>query len=353
MKRLLLITCSFFSLTTFSQKVFFTSPQTFDASTLNVFYASVCQQGNLVLFNAPDYRLYAFDKKSGTEKWNQYLKWKSNQAPFIVSNRIWVKMGDHVVQLDAATGEKQKDLVFASVETEPVAKNGLLYFTGIYDGGCLFAYEPQKDTIVWKRFIAHGTSQTPYYLKDKIVANVEGNRWLEFNYSGKTKDARCEVEEGQFLSESPCAKEFYALTHDGNPITGKLAKELSVDGNTIQDYVTTSRNTFLINNEQLTVLGNKLKKTVAVDLLSLSDSLVEFNTDSLSHPDESLTKILKADDTHVWIAFYHHLLIYNHAQKKLERLINLSTWEPHQIVADNNNLWIISRKDGRLYGVSI
>lgn len=353
MKRLLLITCSFFSLTAFSQKVFFTSPKTFEASELETFYASVRQQGNVVLFNAPDYRLYAFDKMTGAEKWSQYIKWKSDTAPFFVDNRIWVKMRDHVVQLDAATGEKRKDLVFESVETEPVAKNGLLYFTGIYDGGCLFAYEPQKDTIVWKRFIAHGISQNPYYLKDKIVANAEGNHWVEFNYSGQIKGANCETTEDQFPSESPCAKEFYVLTHDGNPINGKLAKELSLEDYTIQDYATTSNNTFLINNEQLTVLGNKLKKKTTVDLLSLSDSLVEFNTGSLAYPNESLTKILKANDTYVWVAFYHHLLIYNHAQKKLERLINLSTWEPHQIVADNNNLWIISRKDGRLYGVSI
>ena len=355
MKRLLLIGCTLLTLTTYAQKVFFTSPHTFEASELETFYASIRQQGNVILFNAPDYRLYAFDKTTGAEKWSQYIKRKSNRAPFFVGDRIWAKAGDHMVQLDTATGEKVKDLVFETVDSEPVAKDGLLYFTGIYGGGCLFAYEPQKDSIIWRRFIAHGISQKPYYLKDKIIANAEGINWLEFNYAGQMKDAACETSDDQFPSQSSCVKEFSVLSHDGKPIAGKLAQDLSLDEYTVPDVLTTTKHTFVLGNqnEQLTIFGNKLKKKVQIELFNLSEALAEFNTDSLTYKNESLTKLLKANDTHVWIVYYHHLLIYNHAKKTLDRLVDLSAWEPHQVLMDDNNLWIISKKDGRLYGVGI
>lgn len=355
MKQLLLIGCSLFSLSAFSQKVFFTSPQTFKESELKTFYASIRQHDNVILFNAPDYRLYAYDKITGAKKWSQDIKRKSNRAPFFVGGHIWTKVGDHVVQLDTATGEKVKDLVFETVDTEPFEKNGLLYFTGIYEGGSIIAYDLQKDTILWKRFIAHGSSQQPYYQKDKIVVNAEGSNWLEMNYAGQMKEATCNTTGDEIPSGPNCVKEFSALTHDGKPITGKLAKDLFQEDYTIPEVLTTSKNTFVLgnSNEQLTVFGDKLKKKVQVELFDVSDVLSEFNTDSLTHPDESLAKILKADDTYVWIAYYHHLLIYNYSKKAIDRVIDLSAWEPHQIITDNNNLWIISKKDGRLYGVSI
>lgn len=355
MKRLLLIGGALLSLPAFSQQVFFTSPKAFEEKQLKEMYSSVRLQGNTVLFSASDYSLYAYDKVTGAEKWSQYIRRKSNVAPFFVGDRIWTKVGDQVVQLDTATGEKVKDMIFETVNTQPLVKDGLLYFTGIYNGGKLFAYQTANDSIVWQRFIGHGIDESPYFLKDRIVVSAEGPYWLEMQYNGQMKDATCNTEGDEMPSGSNCVKEFFALTHDGRPIAGKLATDLLLDDYTVPDVLTTSKHTFILGNgnEQLTVFGNKLKKKAQVELFNLSDALADFDTDSLKYKNVSLTKLLKADDTHVWIAYYHHLLIYNHTSKTLDRLIDLSAWEPHQIVVDNNNLWIISRKDGRLYGVSM
>jgi outer membrane protein assembly factor BamB len=355
MKQFFLGALSLMSLTGFTQRVFFTSPTVLEEGELKGFYASIREQGNIILFNAPDYKLYAYDKNTGAEKWKYDTRWRSNIAPFIVDDQLWVKTKEGTVQLQLDNGQKTKDLVFETVYTQPIKKDSLLYFTGIYGGGNLFAYHPKGDSIIWQRFLAHGCMEKPYYLPNKIVANAEGTNWIELNYSGKMKDASCEIEEGQIPSESPCAKQFLALTHDGSPLTNNLVKELYLDESVVPEVLTTSKNTFIIgnNNEQLNIYGNKVKKRATIELFNVSDTLAAFSTDSLKYPDVSLTKLLKADDTHVWIVYYNHLLVYNHAKKTLDQLINLAAWEPHQILMDNNNLWIISKKDGRLYGVSI
>jgi outer membrane protein assembly factor BamB len=345
MKQLLLAAAFFVCTGTFAQTVFFSSPKTFSKEELKGFYASINMEGDLLLFNASDYTLYAFDKNSGNEKWNYNINWKSNNAPFLVGGQIWTKSGNDFIQLDTATGVKQKTFSFGSIETQPVYKDGFFYFTGIgSNGGGLYAYDPQKDTIVWSRFLAHGCQRTPYYLADKIIANAEGNNWIEVQYDGQLKDATCDTDSITFPSELPCAQQYFALSHEDEPIKGEVANDLSLDESSEPVILTSSTHTFILNEGKLTVLGNKLKKKAFVDLSLL---------DTTDAPIASYAKLLKADITYVWVVYNNHLHIYNHQKKRIEKTVNLSLWMPHQVIADNNNLWVISRKDGRLYGVRI
>lgn len=158
-----------------AQKVFFKSHQTFDKKELETFYSSIALHGDLLLFNANNYELYAYNKTTGTLNWQQRLNWKSDIAPFFAAGSIWANGNNEVLQLDSATGKVKKATVIARMDTQPAIINGVLYSTGLYDAGCLFAYDLKGDTMLWNRFIAHGIAQTPFYLPSKIITNAEGN----------------------------------------------------------------------------------------------------------------------------------------------------------------------------------
>jgi hypothetical protein len=205
----------------------------------------------------------------------------------------------------------------------------------------------KADSVLWKRFLAHGYSKTPYYLADKIVANAEGDNWIELNYDGTLKEAGCDVgaTEGDFPSQLPCAKQFIALLHDGKELKGKLAEELFLDNNSMPAITTSAKHSFIMNDGHLFILGNKLKTKSSLPLTSLSDELEE-NSDAPA-------KILHADDEKITILYSHHLIVFHHRDKKLLKLIDLAQWEPHQAMLDKDKLWLISKKDGLLYGLTI
>jgi hypothetical protein len=346
MKQLLTSIFLFCASNSIAQTVFFQSAQSYSKKEMETFYSSISLQNNLLLFNAPDYGLYAYDKASGKQLWHYDLQRKSNKPPYFAGNFIWATSKDEKVwQLDTATGIPLKLLPFTSVETPPFEKNGILYGTGIYDGGCLYAYDIKLDTVVWKRFLAHGCSVQPYYLTDKIVANAEANNWLEVRYDGKLVDAACEGIEVGYPSELPCIKTFTALTHDGKEIRGKLAEDVVTQSGDAPDIVSAYQQSFIFSNGLLKIVGNNLKLKSSLHLLSLAPAIDE--------DDRTLAKIIKAEKENLWIVYSNHLFIYNYQKKKLVKTIDLNAWQPHQVIADDSRLWVISKKDGLLYGLDL
>lgn len=344
MKRaLLFIAFLQFYLASHSQKIFFQSSQSITKGQLASFHASVNAANDLVLFNAPDYLLYAYDKSSGKEKWRYPLGRRSDNPPFFAGGFIWATSGDEsVVKLDPITGKCLKTLAVSTVETQPFVKNGILYFTGIYDGGSLIAYDMNTDSVIWQRFLAHGCSRTPYYLANKIIANAEGDSWIEVNYDGTLTEPGCDTPGHIFPSELPCAKQFDAITHDGIQLKGTLAAAVSLYENTDPGIVTTPQCTFILNEGQLFVLGNKGKMKYSIQLASLSATIEEA-------PDNSST-ILKADEENIFILYGNRFIAYDHRNKKLVKIIDLEQWMPHQALLDGDRLWLVSKKDGLLYG---
>jgi hypothetical protein len=333
----------------FSQKVFFRSAQTFSKEDMNDFYSSLAVEGDLVLFNANDYKIYAYHK-DGAGAWTAAINRKSNTPPFFAGKNVWVTASinqiRYVQQLDTANGELVRKMDMETIYTKPVIQNGIMYATGISRGGCVFAYDLGADSLIWERFLAHGCSIKPYYRKDKIIANAEGNNWLEITYNGKLTDAGCEDSTVFYPSGLPCAKTFDALTHDGLEITGKKSEQWLDNDNYIKPIIGySSRYTFILQDAQLVILGNKLKQKSRLQLSSLSDKI------ETGH--DGLASILQADDEKIWIACSNQLLLYNHKNKKLEKSFDLSEWEPHQLELDQDKLWLISKKDGLLYGISL
>ncbi|RYZ51081.1 MAG: hypothetical protein EOO14_18465 [Chitinophagaceae bacterium] len=196
MKQLLLYILLMTAFLSNGQTVFFTSQQSFP-NKASAFYSSLAQNDSLLLFNAKDYKLYAYEKATGRQLWVYNLGWQSNVAPFFAGTSVWANTANGAsVQLDLK-GKEVKSFPF-SIETQPVLKSNTLYTTGIYDGGCLIAYNLAADSIAWKRFLAHGCSRQPYYFGDKIIANAEGNHWLEMTYDGRLKNSACETEEHSY-----------------------------------------------------------------------------------------------------------------------------------------------------------
>ena len=332
--------------TAFSQKEFFRSQQVFTKEQMSNFYSSVTIHNGLVIFNANDYHLYAYNKKDGSLKWSVETNYKSTTPVFIQDGIIYAAISKKEIhqaaQFDLEKGNLIKVLPFGPLATKPLIKNGMLYGTAIYNFGCILAYDLKKDTVAWSRFIAHGFSRQPYYFEDKIMANAETNNWVVLSYDGVLLDTTCKVKAALFVEDIPCVKKFTALTHDGLEIKGILSDNIfGTNYFDLPEMLTTDNFTVVLHDNKLRIISNKLKINQQVEVSSLAEELA----------DNYNTKLLKADNENIWILYSDHLLQYNHKTKKLVQLTNLTTWEPKSILFDEGNIWLISAKDGLLYGL--
>lgn len=220
----------------------------------------------------------------------------------------------------------------------------MLYGTAIYNFGCIVAYNLQKDTVVWSRFIAHGFSRQPYYFQNKILANAEANNWVALNYDGVLLDTTCAEKAALFVEDIPCIKTFTALTHDGLEIKGRRSEEIfGTDFFDLPEIITTDNFTVILHGDKLSLIAKKLKIKQQLEVSALVEDLA----------DNYNTKLLKADDEFIWLLYSDHLLQYNHKTKKLIRSTDLTNWQPNGVLPDEEKVWLISGKDGLLYGLSL
>jgi hypothetical protein len=331
------------SIDSISQKVFFTSKQQFSKEQLSVFYSSISVSDNRVLFNAADHKLYLYDKQGDSLLWTHDLKYKSNVPPLLSNSVILVTGNKGVLYIDANSGAVLKKLAVSVLETTPQIRNGIIYGTGILDGGCVFAYRPGEDTVQWKRFIAHGSFEQPYYFDKGLFVNMEGDQWFEMGYNGVLPDPLCQSLEHPIPGDLPCVKESVGFTHDKYPITRKLAEKLFYPDVERPQVIAGNKYTCLYYEEQLVILGNKLKRKISLDISSLLDSI--------PYHDAGLSCLLKAGDNTISLMHGGWFLVYDHKANKLVTALDLSSWQPHQVIADDRRLWMISGKDGLLYGL--
>ena len=338
----------FVTTTGYAQKEFFRSQQTFTKEQMSSFYSSVKIHDGLVIFNANDYNLYAYNKKDGSLKWSTETSYKTSVPVFAEGDIIYGGISKNekhqAAQFELETGKLIKALPFGPLATKPLIRNGMLYGTAIYDFGCMLAYDLKKDTVTWSRFIAHGFSRQPYYLDNEIWANAEAGNWVRLGYDGVLLDTTCAVKASMFVENIPCVKIFTALTHDGREIKGKLSDDIfGTDFFDLPEIITTDNFTVILNGDKLSILSQKLKIKQQVEISSLAEDLA----------DNYNTRLLKADDENIWILYSGHLLQYNHKTKKMTRSTDLSVWQPNSILLDEKNIWLISAKDGLLYGLSL
>ncbi len=334
----------------YSQKEFFHSDQKFAEKDLKAFYSSVTIDSSQIYFIANDYFMYAYDRQTGQQKWSTSLSYKSNIPPFVQDNviysTIYKEKSTSAAMFNAQDGKLIRELPVEMLESKPLVKDGILYGTAIYEGGCLFAYDTRKDTVLWWKFLAHGVSVQPYFFDDYIQANAEGDNWVKINYKGEFVDTTCKVKADIFVRDIPCIKNFSALTHDGVEINGKLAKSIFGDDTPNEPEMLTSRKaSFILYENKISIIGNKGKLKQQIDIETLVDSISDY--------DNETCQLLSANDEKVSFFYYNHLYTYNHSKKKLENVVDLSAWQPFRIQLINDQAWVISRKDGRLYGLQL
>ncbi len=344
----------FFAVTKcFSQKQFFRSSQIISELQLSNFYSSLIVDKELILFSANDYKLYAYNKFTGEQKWVTNISYKTKVQSFVKDSIIFSPYSENrnssTVLLSRKTGKLIKELPIGPLLTKPIIRNNILFGTAIIDGGRLFAYDLLGDSLLWATFLAHGVSTQPYFFSNYIEANAEANNWFKINYNGQLMDTTCKEKADIFVTDIPCIKRFGALTHDKFELDAKFSvNNFDHDEDAIapEKIITTNKNSFILHNGKLLILGDKRKiiKRIALALL-VADSLVE--------KDWGLNQLIGANDKLVTLVYKDQLIVYNYKLGKAEKIIDFSTWQPYHMLFDEGKVWLISRNDGLLYGFTM
>ena len=123
----------------FAQTEFFYSKINFSENQLDKFYSSFSIDSTQVYFNANDYYVYAFDKKSGKLNWSYYSGNKSNTSPKLNQNSIFIgkninEYNNKCVQLNSKTGDTIQTLKIEALNTQPLFSGELMFCTAISPG---------------------------------------------------------------------------------------------------------------------------------------------------------------------------------------------------------------------------
>lgn len=330
-----------------SQTEFFNSKINFSNKELNNFYSSFNIDSTQVYFNANDYTIYTYDKKSGALNWSYYSGNKSNVTPKLNQSSVFVEKHlseyeNRCMQLNTKTGDTLQLLKIEALNTQPVFSGDIMFCSAISPGigGAILAYDLKKNNIVWQNFIAHGVSVQPYYFKNKIIANAEGDNWFELDYNGVLLDTNCKKKANLYVENIKCVRNFKYLTHN--------QKEISTIN--FEDYESlkikyTKNKTFIIGENKILIINNQNKIEKEINLEeTLSDT---------ENKTGFYTEILKADTSTVWFIYLSTLVVYDFENNKTIQTFDLNKWHPHQAILDENNLWLISKDDGELIGLNL
>ncbi len=337
----------FISNASFSQTVFFKSSINYSNEQLAKFYSSFSIDSSQIYFNANDYKIYAINKKSGKTAWSYYVSNKTNNSPKLYKTSVFVE--NHIseyenkcTQLDTRTGDTVQTLKIKELYAEPIFKNDTMYCAAISPefGGAIIAYDLKKNDIVWYQFIAHGVAKQPYFLKNKIIANAEDDNWFEIDYNGKLLDTTCKNKAYLFVENIPCVKQFKYLTHNQNKIPESNFEEeekIKIKYTAAKTFVLGDSKVFIINSK------NKVEKEINIeDIITLSENQTG-----------NYKEILKADDSTIWLFYKNTLVAYDFKNAKTLKTFNLTQWNAHQAILEDSKLWLISKADGQLVGLTI
>jgi len=347
----LVFICLLYSSATTAQTEFFNSKIKFSESQLDKFYSSFSIDSSQVYFNANDYYVHAYDKKTGVLNWSYRLANKTNKAPIPYQNNLLVskyssEYGDKCVQLNTKTGDTIQTLVLQSINTKPIFKENVMYCTGIDGGigGAVIAYDLKKNNIIWEKFIAHGVDRQPYFLKDKIIANAEEDNWFELDYNGKMLDTTCEYKANLFVEDIKCVQNYVHRTHDNRGISQTFLQEYFGDYENLK-VSTNNNHTFILGSSKLMIVNDNLEIGKEINI----DEIVTLPGKAIN----DYREILKIDDTTIWFFYKNLIVVYDYINYKTIKTIDLSSWRPHQVVLEDTQLWMISRNDGQLVGVKL
>ena len=329
----------------FSQKVFYKSNFVWDDFKSQEITATITIANNSILFDAPNDTLYAIDKKERNIQWKIPSAKKCKTAPFLYNTSFFYGNNEEglsrVSQFDLDTGKKIKDLPFLSLKSKPHFLNTMMYCTALADGGKLIAYNLEENKILWQQNIGFGVEAQPVYLKDKIVANAEEDNWFEIDYKGNFLNTKSK--KPIYLDTTRYfIKEYKFLTHDGKEITADFLKKNKLSHS---DYQTKTNDnyTVIVTEKQLLTLTNNRKKVLQLALEK------EFPTKNFDQNAFSGIVVLQTES--VWLCYQNFLIHYDFTHQKRLRKVDLTQWNPHQLIVENRTIWLLSKNDGQLYGL--
>lgn len=335
----------FFCSTAFAQTEVFRSKINFSPSDLNNFYSTVAVNENRVFFIANNYTLYAFDKKTNQLEWQSYAGYKSNQGPFFDKGFIFKRILEgKIMQLNAANADTLHTLKVEELLTQPFFKNEIMYCAAVSPGigGAILAYDLKKNEIIWQKYIGHGVSFQPYFLKDKIVVNYEEQYWFEIDYNGLAvnQSKKCYSKN----KEQPFTERFCKIQYD---VVNRYHQDLALKRIMTVDatYYYGDNETVVLKNNKLQIINNKNKLGEEINI----DKIITI----LETGDNDYAAILKVEKNSIWFFYENILAVYDFKMSKTIKAFDLTAWQAHQVVLDENTLWLISNNDGQLYGIQL
>jgi hypothetical protein len=345
MTKFLIFITFLFGFSSWSQSEIFNSKINFSENDLEEFYSAVSIDNNRIYFIANDYTLYVYDKTTKQLLWKDYARSKSNIAPIYHQNYVFEKMAEgKILQLQAITGDTIQTLKIQELTTQPIFKENMMYCVAISPeiGGAILAYDLNKKEIVWQKFIGHGVSFQPYFLKDKMVVNYQEQFWFELDYNGNAlnKNENCYSKN----TEPPFEEQFCNIPYD---VVNQYHKELTTKNMTIDEakYYYGTNETVILKENELKIINqkNKIKKEIVIDkIITLPES-----------GENSYSEILKVAENTIWFVYENILGVYDFKKNITLKSYDLSTWNPHQVILDGNTIWLISKIDGQLYGLDL
>ena len=339
----ILLWCTYTS--TKGQVEFFKSKIDFSENQLSNFFSSFSLDSSQIFFIANDYYLYVYNKKTGKLNWSYDLSNKTNNPPRLYKNNVFVEKhfsenNNKCVQLNTNTGKDYQTLAIGRIETQPVFKGNMMYCTAIAPeiGGAVLAYDLKNNKIAWQHFIAHGVSRQPYFFTSKIIANVEGNNWFEINYNGKILDTNCKSKANLFVEDIKCIRNFTYLTHNQQEISESYFDTYeSIKVKYSKDH------TIVLSENIMLIINDNSEREIKLS------EILPFFADEISNYSE----ILKIEKNFVWFVHSNILVLYDFENNKIEKSFDLTKWNVHQAILDEDNLWLISKSDGQIIGLNL
>ncbi|TDO99100.1 PQQ-binding-like beta-propeller repeat protein [Flavobacterium sp. 245] len=335
---LFFICCSVFSQTEISRSNF-----VFTDFKPRVEKGYLTSAGTNILFNASNDSVYSIQKKDGIVKWKMRNEEKSKACFYLHGNTFFNGQYANGVfraaQFNLETGAKINELPFQSISKQPYFLNDVMYGTVLADGGKFMAYDLKQNKVIWEINIGYGVENQPVFFKDKIAVNAEDDNWFEVDYNGKLLNTKAKT--NFFLDTIPVfVRKYKFLTHDGSEITRDFLKKNKLS-NAEYKIKTSTSNTFLLSENKLLILGNNKKKILELDLETIVPS-----TDS--YPD-AYSEILQTNAENIWFYYQNHLVNYDFKNKKIARKVDLTKWNPQQIILEERTIWLLSNEDGQMY----
>jgi hypothetical protein len=313
-----------------------------------VAFSSFYVNGDLVLFNAEDYFLYAYHRKTGKKLWGHYVGYKGKISPFLYDGNVVAKGSYFMTAWGIQNGEEIERLPMSGLSTTPMVKGTMMYATGSYqDQYHFYAYDFAAKKVRWHMPVGIGFATRPYYQKNHVYVNIDFGEWIKVDYEGRFQSCNSIPVSDSKTYPTDCKAYFELISHDGLKLSREQAARLfGGQYHTVREVKYFGSRTVAVEKDgtRIIVLGNKLKPVAVINLF-------DYTKEKIAYEDE--TSIIGLKQNRLWILYNYNVYTYDLDKKQLTKDEWLSAFEPSAMQLIDDEVWFISWKDKRLYGFKL